>query len=187
MDASDVTAANIASILRDPIRRASLLSTIRAERGTYLPLSNAVADAAPRCSASPRELEEVVEILLREDSEDHVLNWLVLHPNLSEHSLFQVLDAGRCIRQLGHRAGPEGLLLRIVTEHPDAYEAVLTLALVHYGPNVGRRERFLEFVRQHLHVSWLRDSLRKSDLATRIPESQRKTAIELVAAYERAL
>lgn len=185
MNPSEITPATLLSIVRDTIRRRALLGAIVAESGSPPPLSNAAAEAAENCVASSDELAEMVELLLPEDVWDDVLDWLVFHPDLPERCLYRLLDAGRCINHLGHRRGPEELLLRLTKEHPEVQETILTLVLVHYGPDPERGDRFLEFVGEHLHVAWLRESLRVSDLAMRLPAVRRNAALALVERYER--
>lgn len=185
LQASDITPATLLSVIRDPVRRAALFTAIDAESGTDLPMRNAVAKAAEGCLATPDELEQMVELLLHVDRQDHVLDWLVFHPALPERCLYRLLDLGRCVHNLGHRRGPEKLLIQVASEHPEVQEAVLTLALLHYGPDPERGDRFLEFVREHLHLQWLRDSLRKSDLALRLPPDRLAAALDLVERYER--
>jgi hypothetical protein len=177
----DITPDSLASMILDPVRRAALLAALR-EQGPPL-LHQRIAKIAPRCNASGDELDLFVDILLREDVDDDILDWLVYHPMMHDHSLIRLLDHGRCIGSLGHRCGPEHLLLRLAREHRYP-EAILTLALYHYGPDPARREEFLSFVAEHLDVAWLRESLRVSDAAMRIPEESRRAALQLYSEYE---
>src|SRR4051812_23078424 len=129
MHATDVTAATLPEILASPARRAELLRALSARTGT-LDLSNSVSDAAVHCQISSEQLDVLVTALLVEDASNHVLDCLVSHPAMSDQGLARVLDAGRCRNALGHRPGPEWLLLRMAEEH--AYpESILTLALRH--------------------------------------------------------
>jgi hypothetical protein len=185
MNASEVTPSSFREIVFDPVLRRQLLNALQEESGHRLPLMNAAADAAEHCDATREQLAEMVKLLLPEDPDDRLLDWLVLHPAIPEQCLYELLDCGRCVTSLGHRRGPVGLLLRITTEHPDVEEAVLTLALIHYGPDPLQGERFLEFVREHLHKRWLRDSLRRSDHGQRIPSDRRAAALDLVERYEK--
>jgi hypothetical protein len=186
MQPSAITPATLFSVVHDPAHRAALLAALEAETGTRLPLHDAVARAAEACVATPDELAEMVELLLPEEAGYHVLDSLVFHPDMPERCLFRLLDAGLCTCSLGHRRGPEELLLRVAAEHPEVGEAVPTLALCHYGPDPQRGDRFLEFVREHLHDDWLRKSLMKSDLTLHIPPDRLAASLELVEAYERA-
>jgi hypothetical protein len=185
MDTAEITPESLSEILLDRDRREVLIAAMRREHGSHLPLSNRVADIAAKCVIDSSRLDRVVDILLERDSDDDhlVLDWLVFHPAMREESLIRLLDCGRCIGSLAHRSGPEYLLLRLAREHRYP-EAILTLALYHYGPDAARREDFLAFVNEYVYMEWLRESLRVSDAAGRIPEAGRQAALRLVEEYE---
>jgi hypothetical protein len=159
---------------------------MRRETGSHLPLCNRVAKVAPACEATGPELDRLTDSLLERDEGDdgYVLYWLVFHPAVQDRTLSRLLNRGRCIGSLGHRPGPEHLLLRLAREHRFP-EAILTLALFHYGTRAHRREEFLSLVREFVDVKWLRTSLRVSDAAGRIPGEARRAALKLVDDYER--
>lgn len=185
MDIAEITPESLPDILLDRDRRAVLIAAMRREQGLHLPLSNRVADIAAKCVIDSSGLDRIVDILLERDSDDDhlVLDWLVFHPAIRDESLIRLLDYGRCIGSLGHRFGPEHLLLRLAREHRYP-EAILTLALYHYGPDAARSEEFLAFVNQYVDMEWLRQSLRVSDAADRISHASRQAALQLIDAYE---
>ena len=59
------------------------------------------------------------------------------------------------------------------------------MALFHYGPDAARKDEFLSFVREHLEMNWLRESLRVSDYAVKIPKASRDAVLQLCDEYER--
>jgi hypothetical protein len=178
-----VTIDSLPRILRDAGQRQTLLCSLREEQGRHLPLSNRVAQVASHCNATPAELDVIADLLLAEDEEDDVLSELVFHPAMSDETLFRILDAGRSLSALGHRSGPEELLLRLASEHQYP-EAILTLALHHYGPESAGEEKFLGFVRQHLDLGWLREAIRKSPAASQLSGTKREHALRLIRDYE---
>jgi hypothetical protein len=180
----DVTPQSLPQILRDKPLRTSLLAALKAEQGSVLPLHCRVSESTPKCQATTEELDELVGILLREDETDRFLRELVFHPSVSDQTLFRVLDAGRCIDSLGHRAGPEQLLLRLAREHKYP-EAILTLALYTYALAAVSEEQFLSFVREHIGLKWLRSSIRRRGEA-RFSGHKRKAALELIDDHERS-
>lgn len=182
-----VTTESLRGVLQDPAARGRLLAAMRAERGSHLPLSNRVDAAARNCVATAAELDELVDILLAEDDHEYVLCPLAFHPIMPEAALVRMVDAGRALAPLAHRAGPESLLLRLAQEHRrECEEAVLTLALHTYAPPEVSEERFLSFVREHIDLYWLRESLRVADAADRLSGNKRAAALRLVEEYETA-
>lgn len=184
-DVATITPESLPQILKDAGKRQALMAALAGEQGRRPALANCIAEVAAKCRATPAELDEIVSILLAEDPQDKVLGDLIHHPQMPEGTLFRILDAGRCIPDLGHRAGPESLLLRLAEEHQYP-EAILTLALHHYGAADASEAEFLAFVQRDLDLAWLRQSLRVSDAARRMPEARREAALRLVEAYEAA-
>ena len=187
MTREQVTPDSLAGILRDPALRMELLASMATEQCSDASLSNRVDAAAQACAASPAELEELVDILLAEDGSDTVLRGLVFHPAMTESTLMRLVDAGRVLHSLAHRAWPESLLLRLAREHRQCcQEAVLTLALHTYAPAEVNIERFLSFVREHIDLYWLRESLRVGNAANQLSGDKHAAALKLVEQYEAA-
>ena len=178
-----ITPESVPYILSDKSLRMSLLADLEAEQGRVLLLHWQVSDVTPKCQATRQELDELVGMLLAEDATDEFLRELIFHPALSCEALFRVLDAGRCISSLGHRSGPEQLLLRLAREHKYP-EAILTLALHIYAPAAISEEQFLSFVREHIGLKWLRDSIRLRG-AARFSGDKKQAALKLIEDYER--
>jgi hypothetical protein len=183
MRPDQITADSLPLVIRDPMGRAKLLESMGAEQGTHLPLSNRVAEIAPHCSATSRELDELVEILLANDPQDGILGELAFHPNMSTPTLLRLLDLRRAMNALLHRASPEDLLLKVAEKEP-CQEATLTLALCIYGPDPNAETKFFWFLRKNLHCHWPRESLRLSAHAHRMPGERRANALRLVDEYE---
>ncbi len=166
-------------LLLDTQARQKLITEMRAQAGRPAPLSEHVARLAPRCTATPDQLRQVIESLLQED-ELETLPWLVYHPNMPEDVLFQLLAQGRCLADLGHRGGPQALLERLASEHRYS-EAITTLALDYYAADHVSVEEFAGFVEKYQTDYMLRSNLRQSALLS--PEKRRR-ALEIIGDEE---
>jgi hypothetical protein len=165
-------------LLLDTQERQKLISEMRAQEGRRVPLSEHVARLAPRCTATPEQLRQVIAALLQADALE-TLHWLVFHPDIPEDVLLQLLAQGRCLTDLGHRRGPQALLERLASEHRYS-EAITTLALYYYAADHVSVEEFAGFVEKYQADYMLRSHLRTARLA---PEKRRR-ALDIIGAEE---
>ena len=176
MQPQDVTPDNFASILTSDFRRSALLASMRAETGSFLPLTNRVAEVARQFKTNRDELSQIVAAELRAQRDDFIGD-IVFHPDMDERALMQVYESGRCTVALAHRAGPPSLLERIAREHR-IEEAVLTLLLNYYATDQYSESQFVDFVRRYADVHGVRYELENK---TNIPDHKRELGLRALA------
>jgi hypothetical protein len=131
METQDVTTENFASIIMCDSTRSQLLSAMRAETGSFLPLLNHVSEIARQFETNSQRLSRIVAAELDAKCDDFLRD-LLFHPAINESTLFQIYDSGLCTVDLAHRSGPPSLLERIAKEQR-IEEAILTLLLRYYA------------------------------------------------------
>ena len=183
MTPDDLTLESLPQILLNPESRRALLGEMKREQGSRLPFRHRISDLVPKCRMSPETLATIVELLLEDDPDEHVLSGLVCNPAMGDETLARLLDAGRCLPELGHRSGPEWLLLRMANEH-HYEESILTLALHHYGVPEASPDKFLAFVQKHIALHWLRSSIRDRRGGAKVEPARREAAFKLIEEYE---
>ena len=173
METQDVTAENLASIIMCESMRSQLVSSMRAETGSFLPLLNHVSEIARQFETNRQQLSQIIAVEL-DAKRDDFLRYLVFHPEIDESTLFQIYDSGLCTVDLAHRSGPASLLERIAKEQR-MEEAVLTLLLRYYATDDYTDSQFVQFVRDYGDVHGVRYELENKQ---NVPEHKRKLGLE---------
>jgi hypothetical protein len=160
MSPDEITAESVVAIILDADRRAALLEALANEHGWHLPLHNRLWEAA-ECVATAEELRAITEILRAEPAGEESLGYFVFHPEMPHKLLHELLDAGLCLTELGHRSGPRDLLETLASRHRSS-EAITTLALDYYAGPETSDDEFAAFVREYRDDFMLRYNLRRS-------------------------
>lgn len=176
MQTHDVTEENFASIIMCDSTRSQLLSAMRAETGTFLPLLNHVSQVARRFETNRKQLSRIVKAELDAKCDDFLRD-LVFHPEIDDSTLFQVYDSELCTVDLAHRSGPPSLLERIAKEQR-IEEAVLSLLLHYYATDDYTESQFVQFVQAYGDLQAVRCELENKQ---NIPEHKRRLGLEVLA------
>jgi hypothetical protein len=160
--------------LMDEATRADVLAASSADR--TLAFANCLHDRLRHDPATPEVIRAFVRALPADGSHDAELGSIVFHANFPEDLLFALLDEGRFIDALGHRAGPERLLVRLADEHDDE-EAITTLATAYYGRDDYPIDAFLAFVKKHHESLVMSGNLERN---AKISDERRRLAMELL-------
>jgi hypothetical protein len=129
---------------------------------------------------SPRPAADLVraaaEIHLKSNDVEE-LRWLCSHPEAPEDFLLKMCDLRQFIDELGHRAGPRSLLLKMAEEvrYP---ESVLTLGTILYTDARESDGDFAEFLGRHAENEWLLGTLVRSDASSAAKEAALVAVIE---------
>lgn len=83
---------------------------------------------------------------------------LIDSEDVPEKFLLDLLDAGLCIDELGHRSGPPALLERLAIEY-EYPEAILTLVRQAFVDEREPVERFEQLLQRYGHHPWVLESL----------------------------
>lgn len=180
MKENELTSENIITILLDAKSRKTLIQAIKAEQGTFLPLSNEYSQLAPQCQASEEELRQVSNILLEED-DDYLLENLIFHPNMPDDVLFHLVDSDKYITRLAHRSGPQELLEKLASEYQYS-EAVTTLALDYYSQPDFSTSEFREFIQKYRDDFMLEHNVRR---LKNVSEEKKQVVIDIFGEREK--
>lgn len=152
METAELTQQNFIEFLSNPQERKRLLTALREETGSHLPLINHCWKLAETCKATSEQLRNIAHELMKLKGKrgdyDSLLCLFVRHPTMPEDVLLELLEQNLCICDLGHLGRPLWLLERLAEEE-EFSEAITSLALYYYSNENYRTAKFIEFIKKH--------------------------------------